>query len=85
MGRERSRASAREFEIHMGRRTVSRLYSSSALQAAMDYARAFGSSAEEIRVLGPDAVAWRGARFVAVPVLAPSRDQIRNNAKVRHG
>ena len=71
MRREASRATAssREFEIHMGRRTVSTVYSSSALQAATDYVRAFGSRADEIRVLGPDAVAWRGARFVAVPVL----------------
>lgn len=64
----------REFEIHSGRRTVANQFSSSALQAAIDYVRAFGSSRDEISVLGPDTVAWRGARFVAVPVLAP-RDE----------
>jgi hypothetical protein len=66
-----SRASAyQRFEIHSGRRTIGTQYSSSALQAAMEYVRALGSSRDEISVLGPDMVAWRGARFVAVPVLA---------------
>ena len=67
-----SRASAyREFEIHSGRRIIATQYSSSARQAAIDYVRALGSSRDEISVLGPDMVAWRGARFVAVPVLTP--------------
>ena len=72
MTRKASRptGSYREFEIHSGRRTVSTRYSSSALQAAIDHLRAFGSSADEITVLGPDTVAWRGARFSAVPVPA---------------
>ena len=75
MTRTATRASAyREFEIHSGRRTVATRYSSSTLQAAIDHVRAFGSSADEIRVLGPDTVSWRGARFVAVPVLAQPRD-----------
>jgi len=64
-----SRASAyREFEIHSGRRVLATQYSSSARQAAIDYVQAFGSTPDEINVLGPDMVAWRGARFVAVPV-----------------
>ena len=67
-----SRASAyREFEIHSGRRTVATQYSSSARQAAIDYVQALGSSRDEISVLGPDMVGWRGARFLAVPVLTP--------------
>ena len=41
----------REFEIHSGRRTVATQFSSSALQAATDYVRAFGSSSNEVRVL----------------------------------
>lgn len=41
--------------------------SSSALEAAIDYARMFGSS-KEITILGVDTVAWRGAKFTAVPV-----------------
>lgn len=42
----------------------------SALQAVVDYVRMFGCSDDEIRRLGVDTVAWRGARFRAVPVPA---------------
>jgi hypothetical protein len=66
--------SYREFEIHCGRRAVTTTYSSSALQAGIDYLRSLGSKADEIRILSPDTVAWRGARFVAIPVLTPRRD-----------
>jgi hypothetical protein len=41
----------------------------SALQAVVDYVRMFASD-DEIRRLGVDSVAWRGARFTAVPVPA---------------
>ena len=44
--------------------------SSSALQAAFDYVRSFGSGNDEITILGVDTVAWRGARFIAVAVPA---------------
>ena len=75
MTRRAPRGSAyREFEIHSGRRTIATQFSSSALQAAIDYVRALGSRIDEIRVLGPDTDSWRGARFVAVPVL-PTRDE----------
>jgi hypothetical protein len=57
-----------KFEIHSGRRTVSIQYSVSALQAVVDYVRSFGCSDSEITRLGVDTVAWRGARFSAVPV-----------------
>jgi hypothetical protein len=49
---------------------VSVQLSSSALQAAIDYVRSFGSGNDEITILGIDTVAWRGARFSAVPVPA---------------
>ena len=44
-------------------------HSSNALEAAIDYARSFGSS-DEIIILGVDTVTWRGATFSAVPVPA---------------
>jgi hypothetical protein len=66
--------SYREFEIYCGRRAVRTTWSSSPLQAGIDYLRSLGSKADEIRILGPDTVTWRGARFVAVPVLTPRRD-----------
>jgi len=48
-------------------------HSSSALQAAVDYVRSFGGGNNEITILGVDTVAWRGARFSAVPVPAEPR------------
>lgn len=64
----------REFEIHSGRCTIATQFSSSALQAAIDYVRALGSRIDEVRVLAPDTVSWRGARFLAVPI-HPPRDE----------
>ncbi len=61
---------SRKYEIHSGRRTVSTQLSSSPLQAAIDYVRSFGSSNDEITILGVDTVSWRGARFSAVLVPA---------------
>ena len=61
---------SRKYEIRSGSRTVSIPYSSSPLQAAVDYVRTLGVTNDEILRLGPDTVAWRGARFSAV--LAPS-------------
>jgi hypothetical protein len=61
----------REYEIRSGNRTVSVQRSCSALQAAVDYVRMFGSRDDEITRLGVDMVAWRGARFTAVPVADP--------------
>jgi hypothetical protein len=61
---------SRTFEIRSGRRIVSTVLSSSALQAAVDYVYTFGTNSNEVTILGPDTVSWRGARFVAVPVLA---------------
>ena len=57
---------SKKYEIHSGRRVVSIQYSVSPLQAAVDYARSFGSAEDEIRRIGVDCVSWRGARFTAV-------------------
>ena len=62
---------SREFEIHSGRRMVKTVLSSSPLQAAIDHVQSYGSSVNEITILGPDTVSWRGARFVGVPVPEP--------------
>jgi hypothetical protein len=66
----------RKYEIRSGRRTVSVQRSSSALQAAVDYVRSFGTPDSEIRRLGVAEVSWRGARFVAVLV----DDEVTSNA-----
>jgi hypothetical protein len=64
---------SRNYEIRSGRPTVSTQHSSSALQAAIDYVRSFGSSNDEITILGVDTVSWRGARFSAVHIPAAAR------------
>jgi hypothetical protein len=56
------------YEIYSGRRAVSVEHSISPLQAALDYARSFGFAEDEIRRVGVDSVAWRGALFRAVLV-----------------
>lgn len=63
----RKHTMSRTYEIHTGRRVVKTVLSSSPLQAAIDYVHTFGS-ANEITILGPDTVSWRGARFVGVAV-----------------
>jgi hypothetical protein len=59
---------SKKYEIRSGSRTVSVQYSSSPLQAAIDYVCAFGCSRDEVMTVGVDTVAWRGARFNAVLV-----------------
>ena len=71
----RATESSREFAIHSGRRVVSTQYSFSALQAAIDHVRSYGSPPDEIKVLGHDTVSWRGARYVAVPVVTPRAER----------
>jgi hypothetical protein len=58
----------KKYEIYSGKRAVSIQYSVSPLQAAVDYARSFGSADAEIMRVGVDCVSWRGARFTAVLV-----------------
>jgi hypothetical protein len=59
------------YEIRSGRRVVSTQLSVSPLQAAVDYAKSFGSADAEIMRVGVDCVSWRGARFTAVLVSEP--------------
>ena len=61
----------KKYEIYSGKRAVSIQYSVSPLQAAVDYARSFGSADAEIMRVGVDCVSWRGARFTAVLVPEP--------------
>jgi len=65
---------SKRYEIYSGKRAVSVEYSISPLQAALDYARSFGCTEDEIRRVGVDSVSWRGARFTAVlaPELEPA-------------
>ncbi len=58
----------KKYEVRSGRRVVSVQYSVSPLQAAVDYVRSFGTAHDEIKRVGVDVDAWRGARFTAVEV-----------------
>jgi len=57
----------KKYEIRSGPRTVSVRYSVTPLQAVIDYVSTFGCKRDEIVTIGVDTVAWRGARFSAVP------------------
>lgn len=61
------------FELFSGRRALAVREAPTAQQALVDYVRGLGVQDAEILRLGPDAVAWRGAVYRAVPV---SRDRL---------
>ena len=56
------------FQLRSGKRPIGLREASTAQQALFDYVRGLGCSDDEIMRLGPDAVAWRGAIYKAVPV-----------------
>ena len=61
------------YEIRSGGRPVSIRYGASAQQALLDYLRSLGCHSDEIVRLGTDAIAWRGARYTAVPASPTAR------------
>ena len=63
------------YEVRSGGRLVSHQDASTAQEAVLHYVRSLGSREDEIRRLGPDSVAWRGAIFTAAPPsIEPSSD-----------
>jgi hypothetical protein len=61
------------YEIRAGKRAVSLRDGPSAQQALLDYVKSLGCTDAEIIRLGDAAVAWRGARYVAVPVASSEK------------
>jgi hypothetical protein len=57
----------RSFVIKSGRRSVTVESAGSAQQALVDYLRSLGCRDSEIVRLGASSIAWRGARYSAVP------------------
>ena len=57
----------RTFEIHSGRRWVSHEVHT-AQQAVTEYLRTLGCTADEMVLVSPDSMAWRGSIFAATPV-----------------
>ena len=60
------------YEIRSGRRAVSIRNASTAQQALLDYLRSLGCRDGDIVRLGVDSIAWRGARYSAVPAVTQS-------------
>ena len=67
-----SSAGVGTYEIRAGARPVSLKDAPSAQQALLDYVKSLGCRDAEIIRLGEAAVAWRGARYTAVPAPDPS-------------
>jgi hypothetical protein len=62
-----------KYEIRSGKQVVSVQDAYNANQAVTEYVRGLGCRDDELVRLGLDSVAWRGARFRAVPAdQAPS-------------
>ena len=59
---------AKNFEIRSGRHAVGIRSAATAQQALVDYLRALGCRDDDLVRLGVDTIAWRGARYRAVPV-----------------
>ena len=58
----------RTYEIRSGRRTLSLRDASTPQHAVLDYLKSMGCRDADIVRLGPDGVAWRGARYIAIAV-----------------
>jgi hypothetical protein len=63
---------ARSYEIRSGKKRVAVRSAATPQQALIDYLRSLGCSDRDLVRLGTDAVAWRGARYSAVPVASES-------------
>jgi hypothetical protein len=68
---------ATSFEVRSGRQRVAVLNASTAHEALGEYLRGLGCRDDEVRRMGADAAAWRGATYKAVPATgaAPSRQR----------
>lgn len=68
---------ATSFEVRSGRQRVALLTASSAHEALTEYLRGLGCRHDEVRRIGVDVAAWRGATYKAVPATdgAPSRQR----------
>jgi hypothetical protein len=57
-----------DYSVYSGRRAVCVRRAWSGAEAVIEYLTTMGVKGNELSILGPDAVAWRGATFRAVPV-----------------
>ena len=65
---------ATDYEIRSGRQSLSIRNAATPQQALIDYLRSMGCRDGEMVRLGVDAIAWRGARYSAIPVPGRATD-----------
>jgi hypothetical protein len=65
----------RTFEIHSSGRALARREAHTAQQAVTDYLRSQGCADDEVAVVAPDSMAWRGSIFTAAPLSDASRSE----------
>jgi len=58
-----------EYSVYSGRRTVAVRKAWSGAEAVIEYLTTMGIKNNEVSILGPNSVTWRGATYTAVPVL----------------
>ena len=57
-----------DYSVYSGRRPVTVRKAWSGAEAVIEYLTTLGIKVNEVSIVGPDAVTWRGATFRAVPV-----------------
>jgi hypothetical protein len=68
------------FEIQSGRRSLARRDVHTPQQAVTDYLRTLGCTADEMVLVSPDSMLWRGSIFTATRVADASRSDARDDA-----
>jgi hypothetical protein len=59
-----------DYSVYSGRRAVAVRRAWSGAEAVIEYLTTMGIKNNELSILGPNSVTWRGATFTAVPVPA---------------
>ena len=61
-----------EYSVYSGRRAICVRKAWSGAEAVIEYLTTMGIKNNELAILGPNSVTWRGATFTAVPLPAAS-------------
>ena len=62
-----------DYSVYSGRRAVAVRKAWSGADAVIEYLTTMGIKNNELSILGPNSVTWRGATFTAVPVTAEAQ------------
>lgn len=58
----------RDYSVYSGRRSVGVRKAWSGAEAVIEYLTTMGVKNNELAILGPNSVTWRGATYSAVPI-----------------